>query len=899
MTEFRGFWGKARPDGGPGPRTHPLVWHLLDVAAVLDLLLDLPDLARALPADWRGPLVFLTALHDIGKLSRSFQALAPEHWPPALGPFRRPPQAPRHDTLGWMILTSRLRADIGACFPGWADRQLDPLLRAVTGHHGRPPDERAGGLLPEVFCPLCEQAARDLIHDLRALLAPPQIAPPKTRDAKHFSWLLAGLVNLADWIGSANPPFRYEPAEAYDLPAYWGLARERAQEAVAASGLLPATVAPAGGLRALFPGIDTPSPMQTWADAVELPPRPALVVIEDATGSGKTEAAVLLAQRMMADGRAGGLFFALPTMATADAMFGRLGASYRRLFVSVATGGADPSRKKVVPTPVAVCAGLGTFCLGTQPSLVLAHGRAELHDGFRYAILPVTSPAAEVGENGAEPAGPSCAAWIADSRRKAFLAEIGAGTIDQALLAVLPSRYAALRLLGLSRRVLIVDEAHAYDPYMREELCGLLRFQAALGGSAIVLSATLPQALRCVLADAFAEGRGGELASTAYPLATVVSGTAAAEYAIASASHRRVGVRRLPDTAAVLYAITAAPAEAAIAWVRNTVDDAIEAAVALRARGHDVVLFHARFAMADRLAVEHEVLRRFGKEAGGNRGWIVVATQVIEQSLDLDFDMMVSDLAPIDHLIQRAGRLWRHAWRRPRPVAAPELLVLSPEPVDNPPAEWLRAVLPRTEAVYRDPALLWRSARALFAAGAIITPTDMRALIEPVYAKGADVPPGLQDRSGRAMGKDAADAGLGRFNVLRPEDGYCRGNDGWEYDVRTPTRLSEGQVTVRLARLENGRVVPWAAADSPVQAWALSEVSVRANRLGTPALDPVLAIALEQAKADWPLYLRETLVLVLVPSSDGSSRIAGYPSDSISYHPQIGLRWLRSSTVRG
>ncbi len=133
---------------------------MLDVAAVLDRLLDVSARAIAVPATWRSMLVFLTAPHDVGKISRSFQALAPTYWPLALGPFRRPPRAPRHDTLGWLILVERMSGDIEAGFPGWGERQLDSLLRAATGHHGRPPDESAGRLLSEVFCPQCEQAVR-------------------------------------------------------------------------------------------------------------------------------------------------------------------------------------------------------------------------------------------------------------------------------------------------------------------------------------------------------------------------------------------------------------------------------------------------------------------------------------------------------------------------------------------------------------------------------------------------------------------------------------------------------------------------------------------------------------------------------------------------------------------
>lgn len=144
MIGFSSFWGKARPGDEAGPGAHPLVWHLLDVAAVLDRLLDIPDLARGIPQGWRRMLVFLAALHDVGKFTRSFQALAPEHWPAALGLFHGRIGAPRHDTLGWMILSGKLRADLEACLPGWGERQLDALLRAVTGHHGRPPEEDAG-----------------------------------------------------------------------------------------------------------------------------------------------------------------------------------------------------------------------------------------------------------------------------------------------------------------------------------------------------------------------------------------------------------------------------------------------------------------------------------------------------------------------------------------------------------------------------------------------------------------------------------------------------------------------------------------------------------------------------------------------------------------------------------
>lgn len=842
------FWGKARSHFETGPRWHPLAWHSLDVAAVLERLLACA-FAEAAPAAMHRPLVVLAALHDVGKFTRPFQALAPEHWPAALGLATGRVSSARHDTLGWRILIDgRLEADLATLLPDWETPALLPLLRAVTGHHGRPPMEDGDSSRPlprEIFCPVCQQAVREWIQIVAQLLGPVTDPPPPEMEAARISWRAAGLVNLADWIGSATPPFDYaEPDD--DIAGYWTVARERARRAVAASGLESAAISPFAGFATVFPNIRPPSPMQEWAAGVELPRGPTLALIEDATGSGKTEAALTLSHRIMADGRAGGLFFALPTMATADAMFARLGNSYRRM-----------------------------FAVGAEPSLVLAHGHAALHAGFKDSILRDSGDSGQVEEDddaheGRDAAGPACAAWIADDRRKAFLAQIGVGTIDQALLGVLPSRYAALRLLGLSRRVLIVDEAHAYDPYMRAELHTLLRFQAILGGSAVVLSATLPQAMRRELADAFRDGAGSVLVSQAYPLATIIGTDGASEHPICARreTKRRVPVRRLADAAQAIGEIKrAAAAGACVAWIRNTVDDALEAAEMLRAEGCEVTLFHARFAMNDRAVIERDVLARFGPAPTGKRSGIVVATQVIEQSLDLDFDILVSDLAPIELLIQRAGRLWRHE-RGSRPLVGPELLVVSPDPVDEPASDWL-AEMPGTQAIYRDPALLWRSAQLLFAAGAIDTPSGMRTLIEPVYAAGAMVPAALVKASDAARGKGIAEGRLGDYVVLSPSTGYCRMGAVWDEDVRTPTRLTEDMVTVRLARLRNGVVVPWAHDAEPARAWALSEVSVRRNRLGTPALDSAFASLVDEVRARWPKYERQTSVLVLVEGDDG------------------------------
>jgi CRISPR-associated endonuclease/helicase Cas3 len=185
-----------------------------------------------------------------------------------------------------------------------------------------------------------------------------------------------------------------------------------------------------------------------------------------------------------------------------------------------------------------------------------------------------------------------------------------------------------------------------------------LPFHKALGGSAVLLSATLPLEVQQGLVNAFRDGLGAavqELTMNGYPLVTLAAagGIAETQCEVRPGLARSVTVTRLADTdVAVERIVVAASTGAAVAWVRNTVDDAIVAMEALRARGLAPLLFHARFAMVDRLAIEAEVLRRFGRDSTGEaRRCVLVATQVIEQSLDIDFDLLCTDLAPADLLI--------------------------------------------------------------------------------------------------------------------------------------------------------------------------------------------------------------------------------------------------------
>ncbi|MGD9785699.1 MAG: CRISPR-associated helicase Cas3' [Hyphomicrobiaceae bacterium] len=883
---FFAFWGKAggkRPDE---PAWHPLVCHSLDVAACADALLEahprrlvgLAGLLGTSQENARRFLVSLVALHDVGKFMRDFQAKSEEAWigdcgvGTVLGVHKEPPPS-RHDADGFAMRNElELLSLLGQATGDWVPSDLGTLWAAVTGHHGRPANDGARDI--GAFTDWRSlRAANAFARDVCALLGP--VAPVPQPPAGHLemlSWLLCGLTVAADWAGSNRDWFPYVPPPA-DLRTYWQVAKSRARCAIGHAGLLASLPAVDVAPARLVPDIaDRLSPLQCALADCELPDGPLLAIVEDVTGSGKTEAALLLAARLMQSRRADGLYFALPTMATANAMYDRLAAIYGRLY-------AD----------------------GARPSLVLSHGKRVLNDRFADSILEAR-PTDDGYEDGA---GATCAAWIADDRRKAFLAQVGVGTIDQALLSVLPSKHQALRLWGLADKVLIIDEAHAYDAYMSREMERLLEFHAALGGSAVVLSATLPAALRHALSAAFAKGLGvtyPRLDVADYPLLTLVSAASQSAQALPTRADRRrtLAVRRLSAIEqAVDHVVEMAARGCAVAWIRNAVDDAIEAIGALEARGLTPVLLHARFAMGDRLDREKEVTRTLGREdaTGRRAGFVVVGTQILEQSLDYDVDAMVTDLAPIDLVIQRAGRLWRHGERTARPDVVRELCVLSPDPQKVATKEWLHQISKRTAAVYSHHGIVWRSAQMLVKAEVIDTPGGVRGLVEAVYGPDRfdDIPEPLRAASQQRTGEDSAARSFANANLLKLNMGYGGAPGVWTSDTITPTRLGEEVTVFRLARLEAGRLVPYYADDKPARAWALSEVGIRATAAnGVPRPKRLLAPLVEDAKSRWPEWEREMPLLLL--ETDGAAGWRGVVSMdgtamTVLYDKRLGLRF--------
>ena len=325
-----------------------------------------------------------------------------------------------------------------------------------------------------------------------------------------------------------------------------------------------------------------------------------------------------------------------------------------------------------------------------------------------------------------------------------------------------------------------------------------------------------------------------------------------------------------------------------VCWVRNTVADALAAFqhfqhfqhLQPRLSADALLLFHARFALHDRLAMEERVLASFGKHSlpAARAGKLLIATQVVEQSLDVDFDLLVTDLAPIDRVIQRAGRLRRHrrtADGTPQadPAAAdqrgePWLWVLTPPWNDTPDARWFKAAFPKAAAVYEHHGQLWLTARAL-RAGAFTMPDDARPLIEGVFGDDAEVPPGLDANALAAEGLGYAAQTQAQMNTLKLDLGYRRheGFDWWS-EAQTPSRLGDASSTVTLARWADGVLRPWM--DRP-HGWAYSSLRV-AERLAAataePA-DPALRAAVQATLAQMPAGGRWTVLLALACTPQG------------------------------
>ncbi|RTI08240.1 CRISPR-associated helicase Cas3' [Thermus scotoductus] len=736
------LWAKS------GDPYHPLLAHMLDTAAVAhEVLFREPSQTLALHAqDWNlspGEAVrwvaLLVGLHDLGKASPVFQRGWPEgaRWVQEAGlTFKEDLDWVAHGVFTELFL-KRLLKERG--LPG---RVANDLAAALGAHHGFPANAEEKKVARRQLTgedPLWWEARRWLVDNLlRRLQAPlPRLGSEGEVRPEAVLRVMA-LASFADWVASDPDFFPYgrDPLS----PSYFEEAQRLAKKALDRLGWRPFRLPPRRDFASFFPF--QPNPLQrSLPEALGNPKEPVLVLVEAPMGTGKTEAALYAHHLLQQALHHRGLYVGLPTQATANGLFPRVQAFLEKTL--------------------------------EKPEIQLQHGTALLNP--RYAQLLERANPTQVGDEGEE-GGAVASAWFS-ARKRAMLAPNGVGTLDQALLGVLRVKHHFVRLWGLMNRVVVLDEVHAYDVYTSELLGTLLRWLKALGSSAIVMTATLPPSRRRKLLQAWAEGEVAQDLG-AYPRVAVVEGGGIRYRSLPQAQEVEVALKRvsvgveelaktlkeaLPgaigalvntvDRAQGLYTALGAGRQLTLGELEQRLGRALEGELLERngvvgkvlADGTLVFLLHARFPAEERALREGVVLNLFGKGGPRPERAILVATQVAEQSLDLDFDLLYTDLAPIDLLFQRAGRLHRHKRERPEGHMSPRLLLGVPAGLHfGKPLYW--------DAVYEEFVLLstWR---ALQGRASLRLPQDLEALLEEVYEKEdpGRFPMDLQERARRSL----------------------------------------------------------------------------------------------------------------------------------------------------
>lgn len=833
------FWAKTNQAIGSW---HPLALHMLDVAVVVDVILvrepesTRQKLAACLGLPWeqaRPWIQVVTACHDLGKACPGFQI----KWDPArtlidaMGLKLRPnvDTAINHAFVSQLVLADLLIE------LGWAEDLAELVADAVGCHHG----ERASpskledlrGNAKSLGGNDWDEARQSLFDSLKNALDAEAIPTKATLSGPEFM-LLAGLTSFADWIGSNDEWFPFgTPGDCEDLAAWIEMRRGNAERALDAIGW--SYRVPLMDSEKSFADVFgfAPRPLQdAVAKAVSTATGPCILLVEAPMGEGKTEAAFYAHLELQRRLGHRGLYVALPTKATGNAMFARS------------------------------LEFLKGFHGDRHLDLQLLHGGTLLNDSFQD--LRLRGIHAEGGDGSIQ-----AGEWFTHKKR-ALLSEYGVGTVDQALMPILPVRHNFVRLWGLANRVVVFDEIHAYDAYTGTLLVHLLRWLLALESSVILLSATLPPSFRDKLAEIV--GSGIPVPEVAYPRLSIFKPGTVEQIAFQADPARRREIRlegispnleRIRDEL-LLRTENGGLALALVNTVQRAQDlyrlfpssETIcngENAVGCKLEdGTEVYLFHARFPADKRQVREDLALALFGKNGFREGKKILIATQVAEQSLDLDFDVLITDLAPIDLVLQRAGRLWRHA-RPVRPISSPTLLVAGLDGQDPPdlgkPLWW--------NAVYREDVLL-RTWALLKQRDSLILPDDIDEMVKAVYEDGVELTAALRERVDAAMmieeGEEYAHKALANqaVSIGDPKTSEWKSLSltkfdedelGIHYSLVAKTRLSEASAVV---------VPLWAKDDyrstiepdfQTAKSWSLRSLSVarkgvvkRLQKLGVP-----------------------------------------------------------------
>jgi CRISPR-associated endonuclease/helicase Cas3 len=696
-------WAKTAEDGKPGISVRD---HCLNVGCVAEALLALlsPQLHKLIPPS----AATLAALHDIGKVSPGFQVKS-EVW---LVQRALKDQALKE---GWSVRVSdHAKISQFTVQSVLRSSHLHRWAAVVGAHHGRIKGERV-----EVGEPWEEQRRR-LAEELIREFGPLPDQPPS--DA--ILWFVAGLITIADWIGSDETHFSQDAR--WDMPER----RRRAQTALATINWRSVETRELNGFGGLFP--ETPHPNSLQTATVQVARDPGVYVIEGPMGCGKTEAALAAAYQLMAARKAAGLYFALPTQVTSNRIHLRVQPFVERISVHPA-------------------------------EVRLAHSASWLAETKAPAQLcPASRNDAEAQEH--VHAGRS---WFA-SAKQALLAPFGVGTIDQALLGIVAAKHFFVRQFGLAGKVVILDEVHTYDLYTSTLIDTLVKRLRELRCTVIILSATLTKKRRLELLGL----ADGQPASAAYPLVSGVADSVI-ERTCEPPPAKTVRVRGLSGALPLEGAMERAKHGECLLWIRNTVDEAQATYRALQSAnsegGPSIALLHSRFPFFRREQLETDWMAWLGKDSTHRpNGCILVSTQVAEQSVDIDADVLITDLAPTDMLLQRIGRLWRHD-RPTRPCPQPEVWIQMPYLDDaslrDASEKELRQALGKSARVYA-PYILLRSLQQWRGRATIKLPDDIRPILEATYADPAVVEPPTWQELRKQLQKRKEEMALLALNAI-------------------------------------------------------------------------------------------------------------------------------------
>lgn len=646
----------------------PFSVHALDTAGVIQRLFDLwlpisvrdyisgslglgtdPDTSMEMAANY---CRLLALLHDIGKLTPAFQSkIAP-------------------NINGYTDVLARSDIDLSMLFHvGKSPHAIageaillstgfpDAFCEIIGTHHGKHYDDPKNQIddftanyygyrscNQKIWSEMWEKWIQFALND--TFFTPDTLPQPDV----PCQMLLSGLLIMADWIASNTTYFPYLPAGTVLADAAFA---ERLETAWNRLSLPDTWYADTNGAdSAWFSsrfGFTPNAVQQCITEVVSTQTSAGIYILEAPMGIGKTEAALASAEILADKLHLGGVYFGLPTQATANGIFNRI-----HMWASK--------------------------CDTDTHGIRLAHGMVDLNDEYRSIFC---GTAANSGDESI-----IVHEWF-EGRKQALLADFVVATVDQFLMTSLKQKHVMLRHLGLAGKVVIIDECHAYDAYMNVYLDHALTWMGAYGVPVIILSATLPPQRRDALIAAYlgASKKKSEplqCASHAYPVLTWTNGQEVCRCSVPfDAPQKEIVVNRLSESGLVDSLNTFLCAGGCAAIIVNTVRYAQKLSVYLKEQlpDYEILCFHSRFLATDRAKIEQHLLARVGKQSkqADRDRLIVIGTQVLEQSLDLDFDYMVTELCPMDLLLQRSGRLHRHNRLRPEPLSKPMLSILEPD----------------------------------------------------------------------------------------------------------------------------------------------------------------------------------------------------------------------------